>query len=115
MHTRACGGYAWPDTRMRRLFHHSSRGNIFLASIVMTVKRPSADVNSPRNCLKLSSHARFAVTLRGPGKITTLSVPVQSEFTVYVPENVSTVMTPFKLDVALPFSTFPLLSRVNIP
>lgn len=40
-----------------------------------------------------------------------LNVPVQSGFTVYVPEAVSLVMVPFKLDVTAPFDTFPAESR----
>src|SRR6516164_6100446 len=43
------------------------------------------------------------------------NLPVQSGFTEYVPENVSSVTLPFKLAVALPFTRFPAPSSVNIP
>src|SRR5579872_382201 len=42
-------------------------------------------------------------------------VPVQSGFTVYVPENVSLAIAPFKLEVAAPLSTLPAESRVRMP
>jgi hypothetical protein len=43
------------------------------------------------------------------------NLPVQSGFTVYVPEKVSSVAVPFKFAVALPFNRLPAASKVNIP
>src|SRR3974390_1244735 len=46
--------------------------------------------------------------------ITTFSSPVQSGFTKYVPEKSSGVTVPFRLEVALPFTTFPEGSSVKM-
>ena len=67
----------------------------------------------------LSSQTESNVTVRSklPDRswIARLAVPVQSESTVYVPENSSWAMAPFRLEVALPFVTFPAASNVIVP
>src|SRR5215831_14445360 len=113
-------GPSLPATDRRVLPGH---GTIFLASPFMTIGRglPSstADVKIKRSSRILSSHTTSSVTVRSKlpdrSKMSKLPVPVQSGFTVTVPENVSFVTVPFKLDVALPFVAFPAASRVIIP
>src|SRR5215469_5940952 len=98
-------------------------GTSFLALPLMTAVRdvPSgslADVKIKRSSRILSSQTALSVAVRSrfPDGSNSLKVatPVQSGFTVYVPEAVDSVTVPFKLAVTVPVR-FPAASSVTRP
>ena len=112
---------AKPGTTHSQEQSNPGYGTVFLASPLMTVDSevPSgstAEVKRNRNCRMLSSHMSETVAVRSkfPDESNSpkVVVPVQLEFTEYVPESEELVTLPFRLDVTLPL-IFPDASRLS--